>query len=382
MLAIASSAWAGVLEDQLKATKHKKVDTKAKIAKVEHRTAVMTKVVAKYRRDIAKLDAPIAELDRQIAQLESQIDAGGARIEHLKALRKDQAVQIRRLDVEVKVAREHLTDRLVEIYTKGNPNYGAWMLDAGSLRELIDRQEMAGQIAELDRSIMTGIADLQRTVRIKRAHNQELRLEIAREIKRVEQARVGVEEKRSVLAEKRDRVAKVKADRDAYLSKLQNDHAHLEDEYDQLDESSKNIAYAIEHGITPDVAGRVGGLSPSGLIWPVNGPVVSGFKWRWGRMHEGIDIAVPGGTPIGAAAAGVVTYASWMNGYGNFVLIQHAGGLVTGYGHQSRIATSVGAFVMQGQIIGYVGCTGHCFGDHLHFETRTGTTPHDPMGYL
>jgi murein DD-endopeptidase MepM/ murein hydrolase activator NlpD len=118
------------------------------------------------------------------------------------------------------------------------------------------------------------------------------------------------------------------------------------------------------------------------LIWPVNGPITSPFGWRWGRMHEGIDIGVGYGTPIHAAAAGTVAYCGWMSGYGNLVAIDHGGGLSTAYGHQSSIAVGCGQSVSQGQVIGYVGCTGHCFGPHLHFEVRVNGNPVDPLGYL
>jgi murein DD-endopeptidase MepM/ murein hydrolase activator NlpD len=122
--------------------------------------------------------------------------------------------------------------------------------------------------------------------------------------------------------------------------------------------------------------------SSSGLIWPVNGPVTSPFGMRWGRMHTGIDISVAYGTPIHAAALGNVIYAGWMDGYGNLVFIDHGRGLSTGYAHQSSIAVSNGQTVTQGQVIGYVGCTGHCFGPHLHFEVRVNGAPVDPLGYL
>jgi len=99
-------------------------------------------------------------------------------------------------------------------------------------------------------------------------------------------------------------------------------------------------------------------------------------------MHEGVDIGVPSGTPIRAAASGTVIYSGWMGGYGNLVVIDHGGGLATAYGHQSSIAAGNGSHVSQGQTIGYVGCTGHCFGDHLHFEVRINGSPVDPLGYL
>jgi len=99
-------------------------------------------------------------------------------------------------------------------------------------------------------------------------------------------------------------------------------------------------------------------------------------------MHEGIDIAVPSGTPIHAAASGRVIYAGWMSGYGNLTVVDHGNGLATAYGHQSALAASAGQDVAQGQVTGYVGCTGHCFGPHLHFEVRVDGQPVDPLGYL
>src|SRR5438874_2524911 len=92
-------------------------------------------------------------------------------------------------------------------------------------------------------------------------------------------------------------------------------------------------------------------VSGAGLIWPVRGPINSGFGMRWGRMHQGIDIGAGTGTPIHAAKAGTVTFAGTMSGYGNVVVITHSGGLSTLYAHQSRIAVSGGA-VTQGQVIG------------------------------
>ena len=91
------------------------------------------------------------------------------------------------------------------------------------------------------------------------------------------------------------------------------------------------------------------------------------------RRHRRVS-----GTPIKAAAAGTVIYAGWMEGYGNLVVIDHGNGLATAYAHQSSIAVGNGASVSQGQVIGYVGCTGYCFGPHLHFEVRVNGEPGRP----
>jgi len=118
------------------------------------------------------------------------------------------------------------------------------------------------------------------------------------------------------------------------------------------------------------------------FIWPVSGTFTSPFGYRWGRLHAGIDIAVPEGTPVRAADGGTVAIAGWTGGYGNYTCVNHGRGISTCYGHQSRIAVSVGQSVSQGQVIGYSGNTGHSTGPHVHFEVRINGNPVDPMGYL
>lgn len=121
-----------------------------------------------------------------------------------------------------------------------------------------------------------------------------------------------------------------------------------------------------------------------GYMWPTKGVLTSGFGWRWGRMHKGIDIAGPVGTPIMAAADGVVVTAGWNSGgYGYLVEIQHADGSLTLYGHNSRILVQVGQQVAQGQQISEMGSTGYSTGPHLHFEVHpSGRGAVNPMAFL
>ena len=125
------------------------------------------------------------------------------------------------------------------------------------------------------------------------------------------------------------------------------------------------------------------GISSEGYIWPINGAVTSPFGSRWGGFHTGIDIDGYSGQPIAAAKSGIAIYVgSGMSGYGNVVMLDHGGGISTLYAHMSGYNVSGGAAVDQGQIIGFVGCTGSCYGDHLHFEVRVGGNPVDPLSYL
>jgi murein DD-endopeptidase MepM/ murein hydrolase activator NlpD len=122
------------------------------------------------------------------------------------------------------------------------------------------------------------------------------------------------------------------------------------------------------------------------LAWPVAGPVTSPFGQRWGRLHAGIDIGARAGTPVLASAAGRVSSAGWAGGYGNRVCLIHTRRLTTCSAHLSAVLVEQGETVEAGRAIGLVGCTGHCFGDHLHFEVRTGPAPTsppvDPIPYL
>ncbi len=120
-----------------------------------------------------------------------------------------------------------------------------------------------------------------------------------------------------------------------------------------------------------------------GYIWPAEGVFTSGYGWRWGRMHKGIDVAGPVGTPIVAAAPGVVSYAGYNEGgYGYLVEVDHADGSMTRYAHNSRILVSNGQQVAQGQQISEMGSTGHSTGPHLHFEIHSPQGVVNPMAYL
>lgn len=120
------------------------------------------------------------------------------------------------------------------------------------------------------------------------------------------------------------------------------------------------------------------------FIWPAEGVFTSGFGWRWGRMHKGIDVANSVGTPIRAVMDGQVSFAGWDDGgYGFLVKITHPDGTVTVYAHNSRILVQTGEFVRQGQNISLMGSTGRSTGPHLHFEVRPpGRSAVNPMQFL
>ncbi|MGB0731194.1 MAG: M23 family metallopeptidase, partial [Miltoncostaeaceae bacterium] len=167
------------------------------------------------------------------------------------------------------------------------------------------------------------------------------------------------------------------------LATIRVDRDHIEDDTRELREQSfalarriaeiQGVPYAEPADTTPSAAG---------FTWPTSGQITSGFGPRWGRMHQGLDIAAPTGRPITAAKSGTVIVAGWSGGYGQLVVIDHGGGLATAYAHQSRIAVKTGDPVTQGGLVGFVGSTGHSTGPHLHFEVRVNGAARDPLPYL
>ena len=118
------------------------------------------------------------------------------------------------------------------------------------------------------------------------------------------------------------------------------------------------------------------------LSKPVSGVLTSRYGYRWGRTHTGIDIGVPTGTPVKAAASGTITFAGWKGALGNLVVVSHGNGVQTYYGHNSKITVSVGQKVSQGDVIAKAGSTGQSTGSHVHFEVRVNGSSYNPLGYV
>lgn len=148
------------------------------------------------------------------------------------------------------------------------------------------------------------------------------------------------------------------------------------------EEEREIIAETILQDPVPEIIER-GTQTPPTYIKPLSGGrFTSGFKWRWGRQHKGVDWACPIGTSLMASCGGTVVQAGWFSSYGNCVTIRHPDGKMTRYGHMSKVLVSVGQKVDQGQKIGLSGNTGRSTGPHVHFEIIVNGSQVDPFKYL
>jgi peptidoglycan DL-endopeptidase CwlO len=358
MLLVAAAAPAEDLQSQLEAKQ-------AKLDEVGERKGVLTSTISRYGDEIDQLTGEVAAIRSREAAVRARLEAKQAEL--------DEAV------AELGVAKR---ERLVAMYETGSPDLLSVIVGSGDFDDLAARTEYLDRLHGMDEAVVGRVRDLRDQVQelVARLRSAKNRIEAARDAIASEQQ--ALIDARSALQSRQQQLVAARDRREAALEQISE---HEEELHGHIAEIQGELAAQLAAtGASPLPAGPIVGGS-GGLIWPVDGPVVSGFGPRWGSMHEGVDIAVPEMTPIRAAASGSVIATqsdAESGGYGNFTCVDHGGGLSTCYAHQTSFAVAAGQSVSQGDIIGYTGCTGHCLGPHLHFEVRINGSPTDPMGYL
>ncbi len=336
---------------------------------VKARGDVLSSEISDYSDEIAQLQGEVAILRARELEVEQQLRETIARLE----TEKENLAELRE---KLTRSLNILADRLVDIYKSDQPDALTVILDSKGFDDLVNRYDYLTRIQDQDAAIAARVRFLRDASRETVDRIRIAKEEIEAKEAELERTRVQLEARQAELDAVRDQKA-------AALDQVESTAERLEGDISDLNEQiQEQLAEAQASTSTTDPlpAGPIQGGS-SGMIWPVNGPVTSPFGMRWGRLHAGIDIAVPSGTPIRAAKSGSIVLAAPTSGYGNYTCIDHGGGLSTCYAHQSSYAITSGS-VSQGDVIGYVGCTGSCYGDHLHFEVRINGAPVDPMGYL
>jgi murein DD-endopeptidase MepM/ murein hydrolase activator NlpD len=321
--------------------------------------------------DIAAYTRKIDGLQERQSRIQADLDAKMAELVRLQDDLRDERARLTRLRERLVETRRQLAVRMVEIYKADKPDVLTVILNSDGFADLLERGEFIQRIAEADRKIVTAVQVAKRDSEATEAKLDKLE-------RRQQKVTAIVLERRNEIHEVKMELIGVRAGKASTLSKVRSERHALEEDLEAMEAQQAKIQAQLS-GVPAGPIRKGSGQ----LIWPVNGPITGSFgEARPGHMHAGLDIAAAEGTPIRAADSGRVVLLGWTGGYGNYTCVQHTSSMSTCYAHQSRYGTSMGAQVSQGQVIGYVGNTGHSFGAHLHFEVRINGAPVSPLGYL
>ncbi len=369
-------------------TSDKKADIDRKLQRVEGRAQVargrqqvLTSEVSAYSTKIRIIEGRLGPLATRRDALTDRAGRLRARLRELTRDLRTQRQLLAGAEDRIVAQRLALGARLRELYRRGETDPLLTLLESGSVVEIVETQTTLQRIARSDQDLIESVSEYATKVRTARNRIATLRTSVATHERDAALAARAATKAAEGLQRQRNELGRARGAKRSLLAAVGAKREDLEEDARGLRSQSLKLANEIIRAQGGPVA-AVGAPSSAGFVWPANGPLTSGFGWRWGRMHEGIDVGVGYGTPLAAAAAGTVIVAGWSGGYGNLVVIDHGNGISTAYGHQSRIAVSSGQQVAQGSIIGYVGSTGHSTGPHLHFEVRVNGSPNNPLNYL
>jgi murein DD-endopeptidase MepM/ murein hydrolase activator NlpD len=360
----------------------------AKIAAQHAQESHLSSQISSLTTQIHGLEQRVGDVSSKLAVLQSDLSLHQRRLTKLNELFHLQTVRFHTLKREYTLAVQRLDMRLVNIYKTGEPTAVDVVLEARSFDDVLSQLDYLGAVAKQDKKVALAVQTARRQVRVARLQTRKVRQGVAQET-RVISARTQQQAiLRGELLSNRNQLASARAGKSHDLVTTKQQVQDEINESQALAAASAQLAAKIaqsEHSSASGSSTDSSGAEPapsSGFIWPVSGPITSPFGMRWGTLHPGIDIGVPSGTPVHAAASGTVIWCGWMSGYGNLVMIDHHNGLATLYGHNTSVAVSCNQQVSQGQVVSYSGCTGFCTGPHVHFEVRLHGSPVDPLGYL
>jgi peptidoglycan DL-endopeptidase CwlO len=362
----------------------------SKIADAKTQEGVLTQEITVVDEHITALQDDLSRAQNQLNTLEGQLAASQHRLDRMTKLFSLQTRKLGLLRRNYGIALARLERRLVDAYETPSVDALDVVLAATSMSSMLSDIEYVQQIGRQDSQISDQLHTAKQKMHAARERTRTIKRRVAEE---TAATRARTEQQHAVtqqLVSTQQQLSTAVDSKRATLSSIKVNENVFAEEASKLVAVSASLAARIRAAESrPAPSGSSGrpAVSSSGLIWPVNGPITSPYGPRClpngdCSFHPGIDIGVPSGTPIKAAAAGTVIYSGWMDGYGNLVVIDHGSGLATAYAHQSSIVAGNGASVSQGQVIGYSGCTGYCFGPHLHFEVRVNGEPVNPLNYL
>ncbi|NLJ59020.1 MAG: peptidoglycan DD-metalloendopeptidase family protein [Tissierellia bacterium] len=345
-------------------------DLRYKQQKIEQEIKEMRRQAEVLRGEKSSIESEIRILDNELRALTLETEKQELQKQELSMQIAESEQRIIELTEEIDRNNEILEERLRVMYMNGTAGYVEVILNAENLIDALTRMDMIQLIVKSDVDLLKSIGEQK---------DQVEELKIAQETKRHELTAIINE-----LNNKQNEVLAASRSKENYMLSLQNNIEEILRQEAAMEEQSKQIERDII------AAQRAVEYAGGDLLWPVPGQyrITSHFGGRvhpitgaWSN-HGGTDIAAPYGTPIVSSNDGVVIYAGYHYSYGNYIIVDHGGGISTLYAHCSKLLKSNGDPVLKGDTIALIGSTGESTGNHLHFEVRLNGVRQQPMDYL
>ncbi len=361
----------GSLQEKKKQTGEKKKQAQSVLSRLENEQSDILAAIKQLDDTVAEYNAQIDELETQKLNLNDDI-----------AVKEDELADAKRDEEE---QYEAMKRRIQYAYENGDYNYMDTIFTSASVADMVNASEYESQIYNYDAEMLDQLIDIKHDIEDKEVALKDELAEVEEIEEEVEESKEAVE---IMIEGKQNQVKNYKASIGEYenvVAQLAAAEAELDR---QIEEAERAAREAAERAAAAAAAGTgqpvtiyyTGGT----FQWPVStgGTITSRFGPRWGTIHKGLDIACPTGTPILAGESGTVIGAGYNASMGNYVLIDHGGGVSTVYMHNSELAVSVGQVVSRGQVISYAGSTGDSTGPHCHFGLRVNGEYINPEPYL
>ena len=361
-------------QSDVDALKEKLEDQAAEKEKLQNELDSIDTEKATVKEQIEALDAQINSTEEQIGLQNDLIDS----LEEMIAQKEEELAEAQKKEEE---QYEKFKTRVRVMYEQGETSYLEVLLSADDLSDFLSKYEIVSQIAEYDKNLFEELKALKEEIAQTKSELEEDRQQAENVRKELEVSKSeldtqlanrsqAMKELESAAEEVKASFAEIEAEEDAINAQIDKIVKEMEAEA----ERKRQEQAAQGGGSTSTGTTQVGGYTyplPSGYRYVTskfgyrNHPVTGVYK-----LHTGVDISAPNGTAIYAAQSGTVIIAGYSSAWGNYVVINHGGGVTTLYAHMSKILTTKGATVSAGQQIGKVGSTGYSTGNHLHFEVR------------
>ena len=355
-------------------------ELKDKLSSLEDQKAEIKKELDSTANKVSDVEKTRAALQKEITLTKEEIETVKAYIERLQQQIDVKSTELESAQKALEAKEENFSQTVRTTYEQGDISYLEVLLNSSSFSDLLNRLDIVSTIMDDNKKIVAEYTAAKEDIQQKRDDLQKTQDE---QVQYQDNLNYKAEELKSSEEQQKALQESLEAYQKEQKAEYERITSEMDTVSDQIAEQSRKEAEAAANLSSAT-------LTSGTFTWPLPGytNASSAYGWRthpiFGtrKFHKGEDIPAPTGVAIVAAASGTVTTAGWVSGYGNYTVINHGGGVMTAYGHQSAIYVSVGQTVSAGQTIGAVGSTGNSTGPHLHFEVYVNGATQNPMSYF